>query len=109
MATHPHFFQGKSRTTLEATQVQISSQISTDATSGRWHFEWELTEETIYLPLGSLQGGLQHSFTPDEVDALALGLPRDIPHLLPTQARRGRVHRPLAVDCKPAGGLGIEG
>ena len=27
--------------------------------SGKYHFEWELTKETIYLPLGCLQGGAQ--------------------------------------------------
>ena len=42
-------------TTLEATQGQISGRSSTDATTGRQHLE--LTEESIYLPQGYLQGG----------------------------------------------------
>jgi len=42
---------------LEATQGQIPSQSPTDAASGGVAFEWELTEETIFLPLGCLQGG----------------------------------------------------
>jgi hypothetical protein len=41
--------------TLEATQGQISSQSSTDATLREVAFEWELTKGTIYLPLGCLQ------------------------------------------------------
>ena len=40
--------------TLETTQGQILSQSPTDATRFWWH---ELTEETIDLPLGCLQGG----------------------------------------------------
>jgi len=43
-------------TALEATQGQILSKSFTVATSGR-AFEWELTKETIYLPLGCFQGG----------------------------------------------------
>ena len=47
--------------TLEATQGQALSHSPTGATSGKCYlpeaaFEWELTEETIYL--GCLQGGL---------------------------------------------------
>ena len=47
-------------TTLEATQGQNLSQSPTDATSGRQHLNGTLTEETIYLPLGCLQGGTGH-------------------------------------------------
>ena len=43
--------------TLEATQWQILCQSPTDATFGEVAFEWELTKETINLPLGCLQGG----------------------------------------------------
>ena len=50
MATHPHFFQGKSRTTLEATQVQISSRFSTDATSGRWHLNGSWLKKPSICP-----------------------------------------------------------
>ena len=55
------WFQGR-LSTLEATQGQISSQSPTDATSKRCYlfevaFVWELTKETIHLPLGCLQGG----------------------------------------------------
>ena len=41
---------------LEATRGQILNQSLTDGTSREVAFEWELTKETIYLPLGCLQG-----------------------------------------------------
>ena len=43
--------------TLETTQGQISSQISHRCYLILVAFVWELTQETIYLPLGCLQGG----------------------------------------------------
>ena len=42
--------------TLEATQGQISSQFPTNATFEA-AFVWELTKETIVLPMGCIQGG----------------------------------------------------
>ena len=43
--------------TLEATQGQICSQSPTYANLLGVAFVWELTRETIVLPLGCLQGG----------------------------------------------------
>ena len=48
------------QSTLEATQGQISSQSPTDDTSGREvAIEWDLTTQTMFLPLGCLQGGVR--------------------------------------------------
>ena len=43
---------------MEATHGQIFCQSPTDGTLREVAFEWELTNETIYLPLGCLQSGL---------------------------------------------------
>ena len=47
----------KTKPALEATQGQISSQSTTDCHPILVAFVWELTEETIDLPLACLQGG----------------------------------------------------
>ena len=44
--------------TLDATHGKILSQSPTDATRFWWHL-YVLTEETMDLPLGCLQGGLR--------------------------------------------------
>ena len=48
-------------TTLEATQGQILSQSHHRCCLREVAFEWELTEETIYSPLGGRRGGLAKS------------------------------------------------
>ena len=57
---------------LQAIQGHFLSQSPTDATSGEVAFEWELTKETIDLPLGCLQGGTQ-----DGTSELSTGVTSD--------------------------------
>ena len=73
--------------TLEATQGQISSPISRRCYLREVAFEWELTQETIHLPLACLQGGVHLSGPANESRKRAFSS-----HQRCTPARISRVH-----------------
>ena len=67
----------KRGSTLGATQGKILSQSPTCATSRylrKVALKWELTKETIYLPLGCLQGGTRDTFWCWQADGIDLSL-----------------------------------